>query len=112
LRNSLNLHDGHQIILISNPNLGVQTFNNLVASSIISKTGIDVDVNLIGPSQRALQGGRIIDGIVTNAASDGDSSGGALVNIQGQVIGMHTISQQNAVLMLFLPVQYLSLCLH
>jgi S1-C subfamily serine protease len=83
--NSSELQIGEPAIAIGYPFLGEQSFSNLLTSGVISEIGVEVRGFEEGESP-------ILNAIVTDAAIAGGNSGGPLLNIQGQVIGMTTAS--------------------
>jgi S1-C subfamily serine protease len=90
--NSSELQIGEPAIAIGYPFLSEQSFSNLLTSGVISEIGIDVrgfgeeEEEDIPP---------ILNAIVTDAAIADGNSGGPLFNIQGQVIGMTTASDED-----------------
>jgi 2-alkenal reductase len=79
LGNSDGLTPGETVIAIGSP-LG--TFKNTVTVGVISATGRSIDTD---------QGYQIEDLIQTDAAINQGNSGGPLVNLQGQVVGINTL---------------------
>jgi S1-C subfamily serine protease len=87
--NSSELQIGEPAIAIGYPFIGEQSFSNLLKSGVISEIGIEV---------RGFEKGEppILNAIITDAATAGGNSGGPLLNIQGQVIGMTTGGDEDA----------------
>lgn len=84
--NSSNLQVGEEVIAIGNPFIS-ESYSNLVTKGIISKLGVEAETGEdFGESTK------ILDAIVTDTVISGGSSGGPLLNNQGQVIGMTTAS--------------------
>ena len=79
LGNSDKLDSGESVIAIGSP-LG--TFKNTVTVGVISGTGRSIDTG---------QGYQIEDLIQTDAAINHGNSGGPLVNLAGEVIGINTL---------------------
>lgn len=90
--NSSELQIGEPTIAIGYPSLSEQSFSNLLTSGVISEIGIDVR----GFSEEEEEDiPPILNAIVTDAAIADGNSGGPLFNIQGQVIGMTTASEED-----------------
>jgi S1-C subfamily serine protease len=86
--NSSELHIGEPVIAIGYPFLSEQSFSNLLTSGVISEVGVEVrDFEEGGPP--------ILNAIVTDAAIAGGNSGGPLLNVQRQVIGMNAASDED-----------------
>lgn len=83
LGNSDNLKPGETVIAIGSP-LG--TFRNSVTVGVISATGRSIDTN---------SGYTMEDLIQTDAAINEGNSGGPLVNLAGEVIGINTLVIRN-----------------
>ena len=81
--NSSNVQVGEEVIAIGNPFIS-ESFANLVTKGIISKLRVEAETGD--------ESGKILDAIVTDTVIAGGSSGGPLLNNQGQVIGMTTAS--------------------
>lgn len=92
LGNSSELHVGEEVTAVGSPFLGSESINNLVTRGIISKLGIEP---LIGGEE--LGSGSILDAIVTDLSILHGSSGGPLLNNQGQVVGIMTASDDETV---------------
>lgn len=81
--NSSDLEVGEQILVIGNPSLSSGQFRNVLTTGIISRLGVDADaIDQFGVL------GTIYDAIVTDAMIAGGNSGGPLLNMEGQVVGM------------------------
>ena len=89
--NSSELHVGEQVIAIGSPTPDEQPYFNLLTSGVISKVGIEALVP--DPDIRAES---ILNAIVTDAVIDDGSSGGPLLNMEGQVIGMNTAADEES----------------
>jgi S1-C subfamily serine protease len=85
LGNSSDLHVGEEVTAIGSPYLEPESISNLVTKGIVSKLGIEP---VTGDT------GSIIDAIVTDLSIHGGSSGGPLLNSQGQVVGIMTASDE------------------
>jgi S1-C subfamily serine protease len=87
--NSSNLRVGEEVIAMGNPFI-TESYANLVTKGIISKLGVEAETgdDFEGST-------RILDAIVTDTVIDDGSSGGPLINNQGQVIGMTTAADDN-----------------
>jgi 2-alkenal reductase len=83
LGNSDNLEPGESVIAIGSP-LG--NFKNTVTVGVVSATGRSIDTG---------NGYRIEDLIQTDAAINHGNSGGPLVNLAGEVIGINTLVVRN-----------------
>jgi S1-C subfamily serine protease len=82
--NSTELQVGEQVIDIGNSFLSDQSFANLLTTGVISKLG--VEALLIEDFDTE----SILNAIVTDAAITDGNSGGPLLNLKGEVIGMNT----------------------
>ena len=82
--NSDNLQPGESVIAIGSP-LG--DFKNTVTVGVVSATGRSIDTD---------SGFRMDDMIQTDAAINHGNSGGPLVNLAGQVIGINTLVVRGA----------------
>ena len=78
------------MIAIGNPFIG-ESYSNLVTKGIISKLGVEAETG-----EDFGEATKILDAIVTDTVISGGSSGGPLLNNQGQVIGMTTASDDAA----------------
>jgi S1-C subfamily serine protease len=87
--NSSELQIGEPAIAIGYPFLEEQSFSNLLTSGVISEVGIKVR----GFEEEDEP--PILNAIVTDAAIADGNSGGPLLNIQGQVIGMTTAADED-----------------
>lgn len=85
--NSSMLQVGEQVLAIGNPFLSEESFTNLLTTGIISKLGANPSVDDEGVLFN------IRNAIVTDAGIAGGSSGGPLLNMQGQAIGMIIASE-------------------
>lgn len=85
--NSSTLQVGEQVLAIGNPFFAEESFTNLLTTGIISKLGANPSVDDEGVFFN------IPNAIVTDAAISGGSSGGPLLNMQGQAIGMLIASE-------------------
>jgi S1-C subfamily serine protease len=85
--NSSMLQVGEQVLAIGNPFLSEESFTNLLTTGIISKLGANPSVDDEGVLFN------IPNAIVTDAGIAGGSSGGPLLNMQGQAIGMIIASE-------------------
>lgn len=81
--NSSNIQVGEEVIAIGNPFID-ESYANLVTKGIISKLRVEAETGD--------ESSKILDAIVTDTVIAGGSSGGPLINSQGQVIGMTTAS--------------------
>ncbi len=81
--NSSNIQVGEEVIAIGNPFIG-ESYANLATKGIISKLRVE--------AESGDESGKILDAIVTDTVIAGGSSGGPLINNQGQVVGMTTAS--------------------
>ncbi len=82
--NSSELQVGEQVIAIGNSFLSDQSFANLLTTTgVISKLG--VEAHLIENFETE----SILNAIVTDAAISEGNSGGPLLNLKGEVIGMN-----------------------
>lgn len=79
LGNSDNLNPGETVIAIGSP-LG--DFKNTVTAGVVSATGRSIDTG---------EGYQIEDLIQTDAAINEGNSGGPLVNLAGQIVGINTL---------------------
>ena len=87
--NSSELQVGEQVIAIGNPSLSDQSFANLLTTGVISKLGVEyLQDDEFGT-------GSILNAIVTDAAIAEGNSGGPLLNLKGEVIGMNTASEDD-----------------
>ena len=87
--NSSELQVGEQVIAIGNPFLSDQSFANLLTTGVISKLGVEyLQDDEFGT-------GSILNAIVTDAAIAEGNSGGPLLNLKGEVIGMNTASDDD-----------------
>ena len=84
--NSSKLEVGEQVLIIGNPFQSGISYPNLLTTGIISKLGVTVDYETAGFFNT------IHDAIVTDAMIVGGNSGGPLLNMQGQAVGMVTAS--------------------
>jgi S1-C subfamily serine protease len=87
--NSTELEVGEQVIAIGNSFLSDQSFANLLTTGVISKLG--VEALLI----EDLETESILNAIVTDAAITDGNSGGPLLNLKGEVIGMNTAADDD-----------------
>lgn len=85
--NSSALEVGEQVLAIGNPFLSDQSFSNVLTTGIISKLGVSADYLVEGAFST------INDAIVTDAMIAGGNSGGPLLNMKGQTVGMVTASE-------------------
>ena len=85
--NSSTLQVGEQVLAIGNPFLSEESITNLLTTGIISKLGGNPSVYDEGVLFN------IPNAIVTDAAISGGNSGGPLLNMQGQAIGMIIASE-------------------
>ena len=79
--NSSELKIGEQVIAISSSGFGGQTFPNLLTTGVISWLGANITNFEDGTPD-------IINGIVTDVATAGGSSGGPLFNMRGEIVGI------------------------
>ena len=89
IANSSELQVGEQVIAIGNPFIGDQSFANLLTTGVISKLGVEA---VVGDVETETS---ILNAIVTDAATAGGSSGGPLLNLRGEVVGMNTAGDDN-----------------
>lgn len=82
--NSSKLEVGEQVLVIGNPFLD-QTIPNLLTTGVISKLGVSIDYL---DADGALYTNP--EAIITDAEMAGGNSGGPLLNMQGQAVGMVT----------------------
>ena len=94
--NSSELQIGEPAIAIGYPFLGEQSFSNLLTSGVISEIGIDVRGFGEEEEDEEEDIPPILNAIVTDAAIADGNSGGPLFNIEGQVIGMTTTSDEDS----------------
>jgi S1-C subfamily serine protease len=87
--NSSELQVGEQVIAIGNPFLSDQSFANLLTTGVISKLGVEASVGDVETESS------ILNAIVTDAATADGSSGGPLLNLKGEVVGMNTAGDDN-----------------
>ena len=87
--NSSELEVGEQVIAIGNSFLSDQSFANLLTTGVISKLG--VEALLIEDFETE----SILNAIVTDAAIAEGNSGGPLLNLKGEVIGMNTAADDD-----------------
>jgi hypothetical protein len=87
--NSSELQVGEQVIAIGNPFLSTQSYTNLLTTGVISKLG--VEALLIENFETE----SILNAIVTDAAIAEGNSGGPLLNLRGEVIGMNTAADDD-----------------
>ena len=87
--NSTELQVGEQVIAIGNSFLSDQSFANLLTTGVISKLG--VEALLIEDFDTE----SILNAIVTDAAITEGNSGGPLLNLKGEVIGMNTAADDD-----------------
>jgi S1-C subfamily serine protease len=87
--NSAELQVGEQVIAIGNPFLSDQSFANLLTTGVISKLGVEASVGDVETESS------ILNAIVTDAATADGSSGGPLLNLKGEVVGMNTAGDDN-----------------
>lgn len=89
--NSSELQVREQVIAIGSPTPDEQPYFNLLTSGVISKVGDEAIVP--DPDIRAES---ILNAIVPDAVIDDGSSGGPLLNMKGQVIGMNTAADEES----------------
>jgi S1-C subfamily serine protease len=82
--NSSKLQVGEQVLVIGNPFIDI-TYTNLLTTGIISKLRVSSDYEVNGALQT------IPNAILTDAEMTEGNSGGPLLNMQGQAVGMATI---------------------
>jgi S1-C subfamily serine protease len=87
--NLTELQVGEQVIAIGNSFLSDQSFANLLTTGVISKLG--VEALLIEDFDTE----SILNAIVTDAAITEGNSGGPLLNLKGEVIGMNTAADDD-----------------
>lgn len=85
--NSSKLEVGEQVLVIGNPFLSDKSYANLLTTGIVSKLGVTAN----SLNEGALN--TIYDAIVTDAGIAGGNSGGPLLNMQGEAVGMVTSSE-------------------
>ncbi len=90
LGDSKTVRIGQQVVAIGN---ALGQYKNTVTSGIISGTGRSVTASSDGTSRTAEE---LTDLIQTDAAINSGNSGGPLVNMAGQVIGINTAIAQDA----------------
>lgn len=90
LGDSKTVRIGQQVVAIGN---ALGQYQNTVTSGIISGTGRSVTASSDGTSRTAEE---LTDLIQTDAAINSGNSGGPLVNMAGQVIGINTAIAQDA----------------
>jgi S1-C subfamily serine protease len=83
--NSSKLQVGEQVLVIGNPFIDI-TYTNLLTTGIISKLRVSSDYEVNGALQT------IPNAILTDAEMTEGNSGGPLLNMQGQAVGMATAS--------------------
>lgn len=91
LGDSSSIRIGQQVVAIGN---ALGQYQNTVTSGIISGTGRSVTAGVDGSPQSGNE--TLTDLIQTDAAINEGNSGGPLVNIAGQVIGINTALASNA----------------
>lgn len=89
LGNSSTLRQGQQVVAIGN---ALGQYQNTVTSGIVSGTGRPVTAG----SEDSSSTEQLEDLIQTDAAINSGNSGGPLVNLEGQVIGMNTAVASDA----------------
>jgi S1-C subfamily serine protease len=87
--NSSELQVGEQVMAIGNPFLSDQSYANLLTTGVISKLG--VEALLIENFETE----SILNAVVTDAAIADGNSGGPLLNLKGEVIGMNTAADED-----------------
>ena len=87
--NSSELQVGEQVIAIGNPFIEDQSFANLLTTGVISKVGVEASYGDVETESS------ILNAIVTDAATAGGSSGGPLLNLRGEVVGMNAAGDDN-----------------
>jgi S1-C subfamily serine protease len=86
---SSELQVGEQVIAIGYPFLSDQSFANLLTTGVISKLGVEyLQDDEFGT-------GSILNAIVTDTAIAEGNSGGPLLNLKGEVIGMNTAADDD-----------------
>jgi S1-C subfamily serine protease len=86
---SSELQVGEQVIAIGNPFIEDQSFADLLTTGVISKLGVEASYGDVETESS------ILNAIVTDAATAGGSSGGPLLNLRGEVVGMNAAGDDN-----------------
>jgi putative serine protease PepD len=92
--NSSELQVGEQVIAIGYPFLDEQSFSNLLTSGVVSKVGVEVRAFEDEEGEEEDEP-PILNAIITDAAIADANSGGSLLNMQVQVIGINTASDED-----------------
>jgi S1-C subfamily serine protease len=87
--NSSELQVGQQVMAIGNPSLSDQSYDNLLTTGVISKLGVEALLIENFETQS------ILNAVVTDAAIADGNSGGPLLNLKGEVIGMNTAADED-----------------